>query len=131
VSFLFEVKESGTMDDRLDAIKEQIRILDPELPEDDPGFQIAVVLLAAWLVTGPDIDGLFAFTGYSREMVSDISKRMHEARLWESGRVKTDHWFDGDRWTVGMWIDTLVAEGLLIPRQREDGETEYRPRKLQ
>lgn len=111
--------------DRLDVIKQEIRNLDPELKEHDRGFRIAVVLMAAAFVTGPDVERLSDFTGYAG-LVADISKRMHQARLWESGVVRSDHWFDGDKWTPAFWADVLVAEGSIVTRCREDGQREYR-----
>ena len=51
---------------------------------------------------------------------------MHGAGLWESGVVKSDHWFDDEKWTAGFWLDTLVADGSVVTRYREDGEREYR-----
>ena len=116
------------MNDTLNVIKEEVRRLDPKLRSDELGFQAAVILMAAALVKGPNTEPLASFTGYPTGVVADISKRMHEAGLWENGTVKTDHWFDGDKWTVGFWADTLVAEGLVVTHHREDGEREYRVR---
>ena len=110
-------------------IKEEIQRLDPALSRDDLGFHTAVVLLPAVLVVGPDIDRLVAFTGYSRSFVADISRRMHESGLWANGEVNADHWFEGDKVTAGLWVDCLVAEGLLVARRREDGQWEYRARR--
>jgi len=58
-------------------------------------------------------------------MIADISKRMHQAGLWESGMVETDHWFDGDKWTACFWADALVADGSLVTQLRKDGERVY------
>jgi hypothetical protein len=110
----------------LDVIKEEISRMDPELETDEHAFQVAVVLMAAAFVTGPNTQRLSAFTGYPASMIADISKRMHQARLWESGTVKTDHWFDGDNWTVGLTLDRFVAEGMCVTKLRKDGELEYR-----
>jgi hypothetical protein len=113
-------------DPRLDVINDEIRRLDPGLETDEHAFQVAVVLMAAAFVTGPDMKRLSIFTGFAAWMIADISKRMYQAGLWESGKVEADHWFDGDKWTGGFWVDVLVAEGLLMTKFREDGERVYR-----
>ena len=112
---------------RLILIKEGIRELDPKLESDDPAFAIAVILMAAAFVTGPDSDRLVSFTGYPPGVVADVSRRMHEAGLWERDTVKTDHWFDGDKLTVGFWADTLVAEGVVATRLDQDETNEVTP----
>ena len=44
----------------VDEIKEEVQLLDPNLDEDDDGFQVAVVLMSAAFVTGPNTEGLVA-----------------------------------------------------------------------
>jgi hypothetical protein len=110
----------------LDVIKDQIRQLDPELETDEHAFQVAVVLMAAAFVTGPNTKRLSAFTGLPASMIADISKRMHQAGLWENGVVDANDWFDGDKWTAGFWVHTLVADGSLVTQFRKDGERAYR-----
>jgi len=44
-------------------IKEEIRKLDPALETDEHVFQVAVVLMAAAFVTGPNTQRLSVFTG--------------------------------------------------------------------
>ena len=111
---------------KLEVITDEVRRLDPDLDPSDSEFQLAVILMAAAFVTGPNTDQIASFTGYHPQIVADVSKRMHEAGLWEDGVVKCDHWFDGDKWTAGLWCDTLVGEGLLESRCNEDGQREYR-----
>lgn len=110
----------------MDVIKEEVQLLDPDLEVNEFGFQVAVVLISAALVTGPNTESLIAFTGYPAHLVAEISDRMHKAELWRNGTVESDHWFDGAKWTVGIWIDRLVAEGGLLAQRREDGEWVYR-----
>jgi hypothetical protein len=118
----------GVKNVSVDVIKEEVQLLDPNLDQDEYGFQAAVVLMSAAFVTGPDTESLAAFTGYPASFVAEISRRMHHAGVWRDGAVPTDHWFDGDKWTVGFWIDTLIAEGILVARQRNDGKWENRTR---
>lgn len=110
----------------VDVIREEVQLLDPTLDRNDLAFRVAVVLMSAAFVTGPDTESLAAFTGYPLGFVSEISGRMHQAGLWSDGTVNSDHWLRGEKWTLGIWTDSLVAEGLLLARQREDGKWEYR-----
>lgn len=110
---------------KLEVITDEVRRLDLELDPSDSGFQLAVILMAAAFVTGPDIERIASFTGHPRQMVADVSRRMHEAGLWEKGVVKSDYWFQGDKWTAGLWCDTLVAEGRMKSRCNENGQREY------
>lgn len=110
----------------LDVIKREVQQLDPVLDQNDFGFRAAVVLMSAAFVTGADTESLAAFTGYPPSLVAEISGRMHQAGLWRDGTVYSDHWFRGEKWTPGIWTDCLVAEGLMLARQRKDGQWEYR-----
>ena len=110
----------------IDVIKQEVQKLDPSLDQNDFGFRAAVVLMAAAFVTGPNVENLAAFTGYPLSLVTEISDRMHQAGLWRDGAVNSDHWFRGEKWTQGIWTDCLVAAGLMVARQRKNGEWEYR-----
>jgi hypothetical protein len=110
----------------LDVIKREVQQMDPALDQNDLGFRTAVVLMSAAFMTGPDTESLAAFTGYPLSLVVEISDRMLQAGLWRDGVVNSDHWFRGEKWTAGIWTDCLVAEGLTLARQREDGQWEYR-----
>jgi hypothetical protein len=110
----------------LEVIKREVQQLDPNLDQNDFGFHAAVVLMSAAFVTGPDTESLTAFTGYPPSLVTEISARMLQVGLWRDGVVKSDHWFRGEKWTAGIWTDCLVAEGLMLARQRNDGQWEYR-----
>lgn len=110
----------------VDVIKGEVQLLDPNLDINEFRFQTAVILMSAALVTGPNTECLAEFTGYPAHLVAEISDRMHHAGLWGDGEVKSDHWFKGERWTAGIWTDCLVAEGLMLARQRKDGQWEYR-----
>jgi hypothetical protein len=111
----------------LEEIKKEIQQLDPGLdPHDESTFRTAVVLLAAAFATGPDTERLTTFTGYPGSFVIAISQRMRHFGLWTDREVHAAHWFKGDKWTPGLWMDSLVAQGLMLVRRREDGEWEYR-----
>ena len=110
----------------VDVIKKEVQLLDPTLDQNDFGFRAAVVLMSAAFVTGPDTGSLAAFTGYPASLVAEISGRMYQTGLWRDDAVMSDHWFDGEKWTVGIWTDSLVAEGVLRAWQKEDGEWKYR-----
>jgi len=86
--------------------------LDPAMKgcEDEPGYRTAIVLLAA-LESGPNVEALSRFTGYSPEFVREIAWRSVEAGLWTDDDVCCEHWFtdDGQVKGVAFWMDTLVA----------------------
>jgi hypothetical protein len=73
----------------LEAIKDEVQNLDPDLSQDDYAFQVAVLLMAAALVTGPDVSRLASFTKYPATFVAEISQRMRGAGLWKDGSVES------------------------------------------
>lgn len=56
-------------------VKEELERLDPALRghETEDDYRVGVVLLAAYWVTGSDIDDLTIFTGYDRDFIAQIS----------------------------------------------------------
>jgi hypothetical protein len=100
----------------LDAIVEEVRRVNPYLFFDESDTCIVRVLLAAAFFVGPDIDRLVSFTGYSRELISDISCRMNDSGLWTGATACVEHWFDGNlEWTEhGLQLDCCVAAGDMV-----------------
>jgi hypothetical protein len=94
--------KSSVKDVTADVVKEEVQLLDPILDMNEFGFQAAVILMSAALVTGPNTESLAAFTGYPAHLVAEISDRMHQAGLWGDGEAKSDHWFKGEKWTAGI-----------------------------
>jgi hypothetical protein len=110
-------------------VKEALEELDPAMKgcEDEPGYRTAIVLLAA-LELGPDAEALSRFTGYSPKFIRESAWRSVEAGLWTDDDVCCDHWLaqDGQVRFVVFWMDTLVAEGVLVRRwTEEDGAYRY------
>jgi|HubBroStandDraft_4_1064222.scaffolds.fasta_scaffold00312_9 hypothetical protein len=120
--FASEKGRSVVKNASLDVIKREVQQVDPALDQNDFGFRAGVVLMSAAFVTGPDTESLAAITGYPLSSVVEISGRMHQAGLWRDGVVNSDHWFRGEKWTAGIWADCLVAEGLILARQRKNGQ---------
>ncbi len=115
----------------LEAVKEEVERLGPSVrgAEDDSSYRTAVVLLSAALVEGPDINGLAAFTGYSRDFIAAIALRMRVSGLWEDDFVNAQHWYRDDSYNpAGFWVDVLVAEGLVLAQRLENGQFIYRIR---
>jgi hypothetical protein len=108
----------------LDLIKAEIKRLNISSTSDDQDFQTVVILLAAAFLAGPNTDRLISLTGYSPELVTCIANRMRESGLWTSHEVHDDEWFDrDDNWRPLVLVThVLVAKGLLVARQREDGK---------
>jgi hypothetical protein len=109
----------------VDAIKKEGQLLDPSLDQNNVGFRVAVVVMSAALVTGPDTESLATSTSYAPNWVTEISQRMHRAGLSRDGKVNSDHWYRGKKLTEGVWTDSLVAVGLMRARRREDGKWEH------
>jgi len=113
----------------LTLIKRQIERLDPALQrnENDDGYRVAVLLLAAVRVTGSEIEKLTEFTGYPREFVARVSERMRNSGVWDvSGTAHSDHWFQGDTPTTGaFWADVLVGMGLARAELLANFEVRY------
>jgi hypothetical protein len=105
----------------LEEIKASVQRLDPVLDRKRPEFRLPVLLTAAAIV-GPDIDRLVAFTHYSRTFVEAVSRRMRAYGRWADDKVHTDHWFDGDNVTAELWLDCLIAAGVVEVGRGEDGE---------
>ena len=111
--------------------KKEVEKLDNDMEgeENDEAYKVAVILLPAAYVEGPNVDRLVKFTSYSRDFIAGISRRMHGSGLWENGFVHDDHWFRGDRYaTMIFWTDTLVATGQIVAKRSEDGQFLYRMR---
>jgi hypothetical protein len=110
----------------LEEVKSEIRRIDPGIKENDDGFSVAMVLISAAFSVGPEVAALVRFTGYTQAFICDIARRMKATKLWNEEGVETEHWFDGDNWTSGIWTDSLVAQGLLEACRRDNGDWEYR-----
>ncbi len=108
---------------RMRILEDDILRMDPALERHDPDLQTTVAILAAAYVTGPDIDRLVGFTGYLRKFITDISRRMHAAGLWENGIAHSEHLMvDNERRKLAVFSDSMVASGECMARRRRDGK---------
>ena len=98
-------------------IKKELERLDRELQgqETEDDYRAGVVLLTAVWITGTDIEKLRMFTGYDRDFLTAISRRMHKSGLWEEGNlVHSDHRCHEDSYSSAVfWTDVLVGLGTL------------------
>jgi hypothetical protein len=98
--------------------------------DDDLGAPVAAVLIAAAFFVGPDIERLVKFTGYSRDLVSDISCHMHDSGLWANDEVFVEHWFNEQlEWELeGLSPDHSVAMGCMVASRAGQHESwDYQP----
>lgn len=120
-------RECKTDEEKRKFVKETVKECCPSAGEDDDdtGFRIAVVLMAA-LAEGTNIENLTALTGYPPEFVADISFRARHAGIWANDQVDYDHWSEGDSvHPTAILMDVMVIEGLLTRRRCEDGQIRY------
>jgi hypothetical protein len=84
-----------------------------------------VVVISA-LEVGADVDRLIEYTGYGREFIEAISRRMRAAGLWTGELVDDREWRDkDDEFMADIFTHGLVAEGTLIRKPDENGGCTY------
>jgi hypothetical protein len=107
-------------------LEDKILRMDPLLDRHDIDVQLAIVVVAAAFITGPDVDRLINFTGYLRKFVTDISQRMHAAGRWENGIAHSEHYLVNEQLNpVPVFLDCLVAEGSAVVCGMRNGEAVY------
>ena len=80
-------------------------------PQDKLTAQCMVVLLSA-LGVGADVDRLTKETGYPRDFIDSISRRMREAGLWIEERVDDREWWGRNGNLIwAFFAHALVAQG--------------------
>lgn len=90
-----------------------------DIAEDSYTFQSAMILLASELV-GPYVDLIATFLGYPPSLVQVMAVRLYEAKIWVSGEVRCESWFDPKTGAVAFGLDLMVTEGKLIRRWSEE-----------
>ena len=116
-------KRSDRKDSTLEALKRAIENIKDA--DDKRTSQCMVVLLSA-LGEGADVDRLVEYTGYPREFIETISRRMRRAQLWIEEFVDDREWWDEhENLTSGLFVHALVAQGQLVRVGKEDGGYRY------
>lgn len=95
----------------LEDLKEEIRRIDPDLAEDDDGYNAVLVLLAS-LAVGPEIKRIAKFTGLRRDLVAWYSRNLRASGVWKRGKIYAD-WFDEENGGVALLLDASVAQGYV------------------
>jgi hypothetical protein len=80
---------------------------------DEPQMDIAV-LLAMAIRYGAYVDHLVELSGFSREMVERVAKRMTDNGIWVDGKVGFENATDADHFNVEFALHVLVAEGTVV-----------------
>ncbi len=112
-------KRSDRKDSLLEALKDAVENIRDA--KDKRTSECMVVLVAAREV-GADVDRLVEHTGYPRDFIETISRRMRRARLWVGELVDDREWWDEHgNLTSGLFAHALVAQGQLIRVGKEGG----------
>jgi hypothetical protein len=109
----------------LDDIKNEVKHAGYDEEADGIRFWTPVVLLAAYRVTGPNTELLARFTGYPENFVREKARRMRRYGLWANGEVKCNYGYQGKFGAQELICHSLVAKGLAIAYQNNDGEWLY------
>jgi hypothetical protein len=106
----------------LEGMRWSIRIARPELAEESPGFQTALLLLLGREM-GHNVDRLARVSGFPRDFVAKCTRRLFDNGVWQDGRTVCD-WSEDE---ASFWADVEVAEGKLYRRVAADGTHEWAP----
>ena len=106
-------------------IKKIVKEFDPKLDQSSDTFKVAVILLTAALVTGPNTVRVRKFTGYKSKFVDQTAHYFRRNKMWIGGnkpRLVTEDWCDEELGTVNFWVDVLVGLGQVrITSQSDTG----------
>lgn len=72
--------------------------------------KIAVILLSS-LVVGANIQRIQEFTGYDREFISGVARKLRKSGIWRKDKVDGEEWFDKKNGGVAFLCDVLVGLG--------------------
>lgn len=109
----------------VEALRQQVQSLDPDLHTDSPTFSAAVLLLAAAEI-GQNVDRLARYTGLRRDFVARCARRLCDNGVWRNGNI-IHAWTGGGDDATAFWKDVQVAEGKLCRRRDDQGQIEWAP----
>lgn len=93
---------------------------------DDRKIAECMVVVISALEVGADVDRLVEYTGYGRDFIEAISRRMRAARLWIGELVDDREWRDKDEELMrDIFTHALVADGSLLREVDENGGCAY------
>jgi len=91
----------------------EVRHLDSRLSEKEDAFKCAVILLAAALVTGPNIKKVSKFTKYHESIVRRFVDNFRKDKLWGHKYIHASEWHDKKAGGVAFWLDVSVGLGFI------------------
>lgn len=109
----------------IEALRQQVESLNPELQSESSTFQAAVLLLAASEI-GQNVERLARYTGLQRDFVAKCARRLCDNGAWRDGQVVYT-WAEAGEDTTALWKDVQVAEGKLCRRTNGEGVIEWAP----
>jgi hypothetical protein len=102
-------------------LRKTVRSWDPNLSEDSPGFDAALVMLAALYVGSKDLPRLSQLTGVRPGRVRGFASNLRKARVWsKDGTTLADWDLPGTRGPTAFWCDVLIARGFCYTRRGEN-----------
>jgi hypothetical protein len=109
--------------DLLRSLKQSIE--DLEDGRDKVISKCLLILLAA-VEVGADVDRIVEYTGYPRDFIEGVSKRMRAADPWMGELVDYFGWFDQEEdLTAESYAHALIAKGDLVRSWRRNGRYRY------
>jgi hypothetical protein len=80
-------------------------------PEESPSLFCSAVVLLSCVAVGPNADRIARFTGYNRDKVRKIARRIRANKIWEGYSMDIGPWMDKEQGTVAFILDAMVANG--------------------
>ena len=106
----------------LDEVKELVEEVLEIGPGTDPNFFQAAVILLSCASVGPNADRITKFTGYDRDKVRKVSRRIRAAEIWcgrgSDSAMDIGPWMDEKEGALAFTLDAMVANGEL----KKDGD---------
>lgn len=102
---------------KLRRIRRIINELDPKLPEADPTYKAALVLLAS-IHIGPNARRIASFTHLPREECEEIGRRLRKGGIWRGSKIYGE-WDDPKGGGIAFLLDAMVGSGMLNRAKQE------------
>jgi len=79
--------------------------------DDNPDLFRAGVVLVSAISVGTNADRIAKFTGYNRDQVREIGRRLRKNKLWSGHGFYIEPWFHKKTGIVAFILDCMIANG--------------------
>lgn len=79
--------------------------------DENPDLFMAGVVLVSGASVGPNTARVAKFTGYNRNQVREIGRRLRRNKLWVGRYLDIEPWFDKETGLVAFILDCMIANG--------------------